>query len=141
MADCFAIRGSGGLGGRRGASLVDGGAQKGGKGKAGGKPEKCGDGREDGGYQGWQPAGLESQALAVHLGQAGGGGGGGKKSRRAIILDTVAIVFHHLLDDTKREWIKQWAGELNLGGLSKPGHPGLVPTMRFRLMVKEKVYS
>lgn len=101
-------------------------------------------------------------------------GAGGKKTRRSIILDTVAIVFHHLLDETKREWIVQWAKcvtlgvslslslsvarslalacsaslslflrhmtvpwrtltivrcvcrELDLGGLSKPGHPGLV---------------
>lgn len=96
--------GRGGLGGLRGASLVDGGgAQKGGK-KAG---KEKGGGWHPGG---WQPAGLESQALAVHHGIGGHGKTTGKKSRRTIILDTVAIVFHHLLDETKREWIVQWAG-------------------------------
>ena len=42
-------------------------------------------------------------------------GAGGKKTRRSIILDTVAIVFHHLLDETKREWIVQWAKCVTLG--------------------------
>ena len=95
--------GRGGLGGLRGASLVDGGgAQKGGK--------KVGKEKGGGHPGGWQPAGLESQALAVHHGVGGQGKSAGKKSRRTIILDTVAIVFHHLLDETKREWIVQWAG-------------------------------
>ena len=106
--------GRGGLGGRRGASLVDGGAAAGAQ-KKGGKAGAKGSGGGGGGSGGWQPAGLESQALAVHLGvdaaggQRKGAGGGGKKSRRSIILDSVAIVFHHLLDETKREWIMQWA--------------------------------
>ena len=64
----------------------------------------------------WLVGGAHGEtALAVHLGvdaaggQRKGAGGGGKKSRRSIILDSVAIVFHHLLDETKREWIMQWA--------------------------------
>jgi hypothetical protein len=45
----------------------------------------------------------------VHHGVRGQRRVAGKKSRRSIILDTVAIVFHHLLDETKRDWIVQWA--------------------------------
>jgi hypothetical protein len=97
--------GRGGLGGLRGASLVDGGGtQKGGKSGKGSIKEKA-----SVPAGGWQPAGLESQALAVHHGVRGQRRVAGKKSRRSIILDTVAIVFHHLLDETKRDWIVQWA--------------------------------
>lgn len=102
--------GRGGLGGLRGASLVDGGAaQKGGK---AGTKAKLGGHASGGRDVGWQPAGLESQALAVHHDVNVAGAQrrrSGNKSRRSIILDTVAVVFHHLLDETKRDWIVQWA--------------------------------
>ena len=34
--------------------------------------------------------------------------------------------FHHIKSLTKRKHIVEWAGELKLGGFSKPGFPGIV---------------
>ena len=34
--------------------------------------------------------------------------------------------FHHIKSVTKRKHIVEWAGELKLGGFSKPGFPGIV---------------
>lgn len=41
-------------------------------------------------------------------------------------LFTLLIHFHHILNESKREAIQNWAHELALGGVSRPGTPGLV---------------
>jgi hypothetical protein len=41
-------------------------------------------------------------------------------------LCTLFIHFHHILNEDKREVIQTWAMELELGGLSRHGTPGLV---------------
>lgn len=37
-----------------------------------------------------------------------------------------AIWFHHIKSLTKRKHIVEWSKELNLGGFSKPGYPGVI---------------
>ncbi|TYZ59190.1 hypothetical protein PybrP1_007123 [[Pythium] brassicae (nom. inval.)] len=42
------------------------------------------------------------------------------------VLGRRAIYFHHIINPTKRRVVKDWASELQLGGFSKIGWPGIV---------------
>lgn len=43
-----------------------------------------------------------------------------------VVLGRRAIYFHHIINPTKRRVVKEWALELQLGGFSKIGWPGIV---------------
>ena len=83
------------------------------------------------GLRGWKPDGPQGKGkkggekkgkLAPWQELDSTGWGSKRNGRRAgakgapVVLDCVAIVFHHLLDETKREAIVRWAVELQLGG-------------------------
>ena len=42
------------------------------------------------------------------------------------VIGRKLIWFHHILSTTKRKAIVKWAAELELGGFSKPGYPGVL---------------
>ncbi len=42
------------------------------------------------------------------------------------VMGRKLIWFHHILSTTKRKAIVKWAAELELGGYSKPGYPGVL---------------
>lgn len=44
----------------------------------------------------------------------------------SVVLGRRAIYFHHIINANKRRVVKDWALELQLGGLSKIGWPGIV---------------
>lgn len=46
--------------------------------------------------------------------------------RPSVVVRILVILFHHLLNEWKRDEIPNWANELNLRGFSKAGHPGVV---------------
>lgn len=51
------------------------------------------------------------------------------ETKSANIADSVVclwIVSHHIRSPIKRKLIQEWAVELNLGGVSMPGRPGIV---------------
>ena len=54
-------------------------------------------------------------------------------------LFTMLIHFHHILNDDKREVIQRWAWELELGGHSRTGTPGLIIIEGCRAAVYEYV--
>lgn len=43
-----------------------------------------------------------------------------------VVLGRRAIYFHHIINPNKRRVVKEWALELQLGGFSKIGWPGIV---------------
>ena len=42
------------------------------------------------------------------------------------VIGRKLIWFHHILSTTKRKAVVKWAAELELGGYSKPGYPGVL---------------
>lgn len=57
----------------------------------------------------------------------------------APVLGRRAIYFHHIINATKRRVVKEWALELQLGGFSKIGWPGVVIVEGRELDVQEYV--
>lgn len=47
-------------------------------------------------------------------------------SAPVVVLGRRAIYFHHIINENKRRVVKDWALELQLGGFSKIGWPGIV---------------
>ncbi|POM72087.1 Hypothetical protein PHPALM_11258 [Phytophthora palmivora] len=58
---------------------------------------------------------------------------------KPLVLGRRAIYFHHIIASNKRRVVKEWAIELELGGFSKIGWPGVVIVEGAELNVQEYV--